>query len=89
MCAQVTTESAVHLHLLNLLAYGFVEGFLVHEFGRGAFISGGVQHLIAVTLLCGMLPLAINVTCEAQSRREFLRRHRDRCPAAQQEWLCP
>lgn len=89
MCAQVTTESAVHLHLLNLLAYGFVEGFLAHEFGRSAFIRGGAQHLIAVTMLCGVLPLAINVTCEAQSRREFLRRNRGRCPAAQQEWLCP
>ncbi|BDA40450.1 hypothetical protein COCOBI_01-1030 [Coccomyxa sp. Obi] len=86
---QVTTESAVHLHLLNLLAYSFVEGFLAHEFGWSAFIRGGARHLIAVILLCGALPLAINVTCEAQSRRDFLRRNRSHCPAAQQEWLCP
>ncbi|BDA40451.1 hypothetical protein COCOBI_01-1040 [Coccomyxa sp. Obi] len=76
---QVTTESAVHLHMLNLLAYCFMEGFLAYDFGWSAFMHGGVQYLVAVVVLCGALPLAINVTCELQSRRDFLHRIRARC----------
>jgi hypothetical protein len=88
MCAQVTTVSAFHLHMLNLLAYCFVEAFLAHEFGWSAFVRGGLRHLVAVVTLCGVLPLAINATIETQSRRDFLRRNRGH-PAARQEWLCP
>ncbi len=88
MSTQVTTESAVHLHIVNLLAYCFAEGFLVYDFGWGAFLHGGVQSLIAVVVLCGAVPLTINVTCELQSRRTFLRHIRGRFSAARQEWLC-
>ena len=86
MCAQVTTVSAFHLHLLNLLAYCFVEAFLVHEFGWTAFVRGGFRHLLAVVALCGALPLAVNASIEMQSRRDFLRRNRAH-PVARREWL--
>ncbi|BDA40452.1 hypothetical protein COCOBI_01-1050 [Coccomyxa sp. Obi] len=86
---QVTTESAVHLHFINLLVYCFVEGFLVHQFGWTTFIHGGLRHMIAVLSLSGALPLGVNVICEVQSRREFLSRIRGWLPHAQQEWLCP
>ena len=88
MCVQVTTVSAFHLHLLNLMAYCLVEAFLAHEFGWSAFVRGGFRHLLAVVALCGAVPLVVNATIEMQSRREFLRRNRMH-PAARQEWLCP
>lgn len=86
MCAQVTTVSAFHLHLLNLLAYCFVEAFLVHEFGWTAFVRGGFRNLLAVVALCGALPLAVNASIEMQSRRDFLHRNRAH-PVARREWL--
>ncbi|EIE26863.1 hypothetical protein COCSUDRAFT_83589 [Coccomyxa subellipsoidea C-169] len=83
---QVTTVSAFHLHLLNLLAYCFVEAFLVHEFGWTAFVRGGFRNLLAVVALCGALPLAVNASIEMQSRRDFLRQNRAH-PVARREWL--
>lgn len=85
MGMQVTTESALHLHIVNLLAYCFTEAFLAYDFGWNAFMHGGVQDLIAVVVLCGALPFAINVTCELQSRSDFLRRVGTRFSLVQQE----
>lgn len=83
----MTTVSAFHLHLLNLLAYFIVEAFLAHEFGWSAFMHGGLRHLFTMVVLFGALPLAANAACELRSRSSFLARNRFH-PAARQEWLC-
>jgi hypothetical protein len=86
MRSQVTCVSAVHLQLLNLLAYFLVEGFLAYEFGRAAVLKNGIGHLFLITSLCGALPLALNSAIEMRSRRAFLAQHRHH-PAARAEWL--
>lgn len=71
---QTTSVSALNIHIINILCYALIEAYAGLEFGRGAFIKGGLSHVLLMFLLCCALPFAANVAGEVQSRRAFLHR---------------
>ena len=65
------------MHMLNLLCYFMVEGYVAFEFGHSSSsFHGGMRQFLLLLAGCGVAPLAANVLIEAQRRRSFLNRHR-------------
>ena len=74
MIAQVTSVSALNLHIITLLCYALIEAYAWMEFGSGAITKGGVSYVLLLLLTCTVLPFAANVFGEVKSRRAFLHR---------------
>ncbi len=71
---QTTSVSALNLHVITVLCYGWVEVYAWMEFGRGACLGRGPGHALLMLTLCTLLPFAANIVGEVQSRRAFLHR---------------
>lgn len=74
LCAQVTSVSALNLHVINVLCFALIEAYAWMEFGSGAIMKRGVSHVLLLLLTCAVLPFAANVFGEVKSRRAFLHR---------------